>query len=88
MPYACDAEKTSAVMACCDAKGFGGDEDVELLRELRINGLLDKFEGLVLLGLGPPAMSSFVVTVLQCRVGNKELRARRVEACEAGKNGK
>jgi hypothetical protein len=69
-------------MVCCDAKGFGGDEDEELLSELRMKGLLDRFEGLVLLGLGPPAMSSFVVTVLQCRVGNKE-RA----AVEAGRGG-
>jgi hypothetical protein len=62
-------------MVLCDANGFGGDEEDELLRELLMNGLLDRFEGLVLLGLGPPAMSSFVVTVLRRRVGNKELRS-------------
>jgi hypothetical protein len=39
---------------------FGGDDEVELLREPWGNGLLDKLEGLVLLGLGPPAMLSFV----------------------------
>jgi hypothetical protein len=63
-------------MVFCDANGFGGDEEEELLRELRMKGLLDRFEGLVLLGLGPPAMSSFVVTVLGRRVGNKELQSR------------
>jgi hypothetical protein len=62
-------------MVFCDANGFGGDEEEELLRELRMKGLLDRFEGLVLLGLGPPAMSSFVVTVLGRRVGNKELQS-------------
>jgi hypothetical protein len=51
-------------MVCCDAKGFGGEEEDELLREPCMNGLLERFEGLVLLGLGPPAISSFVVTVL------------------------
>jgi hypothetical protein len=30
MPYMGGA-KTSAVMVLCDAKGFGGDDDVELL---------------------------------------------------------
>ena len=64
MPYVCDAEKTSAVMVCCEAKGLGGDEEVELLREPCMNGLLERFEGLVLLGLGPPAISSFVVALL------------------------
>jgi hypothetical protein len=67
MPYMCDAEKTSAVMVFCEAKGFGGDDDVELLWEPWRKGLLDRFEGLVLLGLGLPAMSSFVVTVLRRR---------------------
>ena len=55
----CDA-KTSAVMVLCEAKGFGGEEDVELLWEPWGKGLLDRFEGLVLPGLGLEAMSSFV----------------------------
>lgn len=47
-------------MVFCDEKGcFGGDEDVELKDPWR-NGLLERFEGLVLLGLGPPAMIPFV----------------------------
>jgi hypothetical protein len=64
MPYACEPGNTSAVMACCDVKGLGGEEEEELLREPCMNGLLERFEGLVLLGLGPPAISSFVVAVL------------------------
>lgn len=79
MPYACDAEKTSAVMVFCDEKGFGGDEEVELLREPWRKGLLDRFEGLVLLGLGPPAMLSFVVAVLR-RPRDKEVRSGRANA--------
>jgi hypothetical protein len=67
MLYMCDAAKTSAVMVFCEAKGFGGDDDVELLWEPWRKGLLDRFEGLVLLGLGLPAMSSFVVSVLRRR---------------------
>lgn len=54
--YACDAEKTSVVMVLWDEKGFGGDEEVELLRELWRKGLFDRFEGLVLVGLGPRAI--------------------------------
>jgi hypothetical protein len=84
IPYVCDDEKTSAVMLCWDAKGFGGEDDVELLKEPCINGLLERFEGLVLLGLGPPAISSFVVAVLRRRVGNKERRSRRVESLGRG----
>lgn len=38
-------------------KGFGGEEEVELLREPCRKGLFDRFEGLVLLGLGPPAIA-------------------------------
>jgi hypothetical protein len=88
MAYGCDAENTSAVMLCCDAKGFGGEDDVELLREPCMNGLLERFEGLVLLGLGPPAISSFVVAVLRRRVEDKELGSRRVESRgEAGSFG-
>jgi hypothetical protein len=71
-------------MVFCDAKGFGGEEEEELLRELRMNGLLDRFEGLVLLGLGPPAMSSFIVTVLLRRVGNKELRSGKSRRARRG----
>jgi hypothetical protein len=65
-------------MVCCEEKGLGGDDEVELLREPCRNGLLERFDGLVLLGLGPPAISSFVVTVLRRRVGDKERRSRRV----------
>ena len=79
MPYVCD-EKTSAAMACCEVKGLGGEDDEELLMEPCINGLLERFEGLVLLGLGPPAMSSFVSRCSGGRVGNKERRWRRGEA--------
>lgn len=35
-------------------------------------GLLERFDGLVLLGLGPPAILSFVVAVLRRRVRDKE----------------
>jgi hypothetical protein len=31
----CDAEKTSAVIVFCEEKGFGGEDEVELLREPR-----------------------------------------------------
>jgi hypothetical protein len=55
-------------MVFCDVKGFGGDEDEELLWEPWCGyGLVDRFEGLVLLGLGLLAMSSFVVTILRRR---------------------
>jgi hypothetical protein len=62
MLYAWEVEKTSAVMVFLE-NSLGGEEELELLREPWRNGLLDKFEGLVLLGLGPPAISSFVVEV-------------------------
>jgi hypothetical protein len=55
MPYVC-AEKTSAVMVFCGEKSFGGDDEVELLMEPVGYGLLERFEGLVLVGLGPPAI--------------------------------
>jgi hypothetical protein len=60
--------KTSAVMVLCDAKGFGGDDEVELLWEPWEpwgKGLLDRLEGLVLLGLGRAAMSAFVFAVYE-----------------------
>ena len=47
-------------MVLWEAKGFGGEEEVELLWEPWGKGLLDRFEGLVLPGLGLAAMSSFV----------------------------
>jgi hypothetical protein len=51
---------TSAVMVACEGNAvFGGDVEVEL-KEPCANGLFDKFEGLVLFGLGPPAMSSLL----------------------------
>jgi hypothetical protein len=53
---ACDPGKTSAVILCCDEKGTGGEEAV-VLNESRVYALLERLEGLVLLGLGPPAMS-------------------------------
>jgi hypothetical protein len=49
-----------------------------------INGLLERFEGLVLLGLGPPAISSLSSRCGGGRGGNKE---RRVEGGEAGGRG-
>ena len=62
MLYVCDAEKTSAVMVFCDEKDcFGGEDEVELLKDPWRNGLLERLEGLVLLGLGPPAILSFVL---------------------------
>jgi hypothetical protein len=81
MPYVC-GEKTSAAMECCDEKGLGGEDEVELLMEPCMNGLLERFEGLVLLGLGPPAISSFVVTVLRwpCWEQRAAVEARRGEA--------
>jgi hypothetical protein len=83
MPYVC-GEKTSAAMACCDEKGLGGDDEEELLMEPCMNGLLERFEGLVLLGLGPPAISSLSSRVCGGRVGNKE---RRLEGGEADAGG-
>jgi hypothetical protein len=59
----CEAEKTSAVIVFCEEKGFGGEDEVELLRDPRGYGLLERLEGLVLLGLGPPAISSCVSEV-------------------------
>jgi hypothetical protein len=48
-------------MVFCDEYGcFGGDDDVELKEPWRNGLLLDILEGLVLLGLGPPAMLAFV----------------------------
>lgn len=47
----------------CEAKSFGGDDDVELVWEPWGKGLLDRTEGLVLLGLGLVAMVSCVVTL-------------------------
>lgn len=58
--YGCEEVKTSAVMVFCEKGGFGGEEDAEL-KELWRNGLLERLDGLVLLGLGPPAMFSFVL---------------------------
>jgi hypothetical protein len=89
MPYVCD-EKTSAAMACCDVKGLGGEDDVELLMDPCINGLLERFEGLVLLGLGPPAISSFVVAVVRrpCWEQRAAVEARRVGGGEADKRGR
>lgn len=53
-------EKTSAVIAPAEKGSFGGDEEVELKEPCR-NGLLDeRLDGLVLLELGPAAMSFFV----------------------------
>lgn len=57
-----DDEKTSAVIVFCE-NNFGGDDELELLSEPCRKGLLERMEGLVLLGLGPPAISSFVVEV-------------------------
>jgi hypothetical protein len=39
-----------------EKKCFGGEDEVELLKEPCRNGLWERLEGLVLLGLGPPAM--------------------------------
>lgn len=50
-------------------------------------GLLERLEGLVLLGLGPPAMLSFVGTVLRRRGEDKE-RATGTRRVEAGENGR
>lgn len=48
-----------------DEKGcFGGEDEVEL-KEPCGNGLLERLEGLVLLGLGPPAILSFVLPLSQ-----------------------
>lgn len=63
----------------CEAKSFGGDDDVELVWEPWGKGLLDRTEGLVLLGLGLVAMVSCVVT-LSGRVSQGQ-RARP-EGCD------
>jgi hypothetical protein len=74
-------------MVLCDAKGFGGEEEVELLREPWWNGLLDRFEGLVLLGLGPPAIFWLCVQGVAAGVGRtKKVRSRRVDGYEARKS--
>jgi hypothetical protein len=73
-------------MVFCDAKScLGGEDDEELLRELRRYGLWERFEGLVL-GLGPAAMLLFVWSVLRrpgARQSGAARRARRVAAAEA-----
>jgi hypothetical protein len=83
---ACDAEKTSAAMVFCDENcALGGEEEFELKEPCK-NGLLDKLEGLVLLGLGPPAILSFVLPLFR-RASRRQrgVRSWRVEACEANK---
>jgi hypothetical protein len=62
MLYVWDDEKTSAVIVFW-VNSFGGEDELELLSEPWRKGLLERLEGLVLLGLGPPAISSFVVEV-------------------------
>lgn len=59
-------------MVFCGEKGLGGDDDVELLSEPWGKGLWERFEGLVLLGLGPRAILSVVVAVLQQAWSDKE----------------
>jgi hypothetical protein len=72
-------------MVFCGEKGcFGGDEEVELKEPCR-KGLLERLEGLVLLGLGPPAILSFVLPYVGGRLKDKETRSWRVEAWEARK---
>jgi hypothetical protein len=77
--------KASAVMVLCDANNFGGDDDVELLWEPWGKGLLDRTEGLVLLGLGLVVMVSCVVTLLGrvsqgTKDGGSRARGMRQEA--------
>lgn len=69
----------------CEKGGFGGEEDAEL-KELWRNGLLERLEGLVLLGLGPPAMTSFVLPLSQKWCRDKELGASRIERWEASES--
>lgn len=71
-------------MFCDENKCFGGDEDEELLSELCRNGLLDRFEGLVLLGLGPPAMLLFVWVVLRWPRARQSGAVEAGEACRSG----
>lgn len=53
-------EKTSAVIAPAGKGNFGGEDEVELKEPCR-NGLLEeRLDGLVLLELGPAAISFFV----------------------------
>lgn len=67
----------------CDENGcFGGDDDEALLRELRRKGLLERFDGLVLVGLGPPAMVVFVRRgVLRWPRARQSDVVEAVEAC-------
>lgn len=69
----CDAEKTSAVMVFCGEKRLGGDDEVELLREPWGKGLLERLDGLVLVGLGPRAILSWVGAVLQRALRDEEV---------------
>jgi hypothetical protein len=48
-------------MALDEKDCFGGEDEVELLKDPCKKGLLERLEGLVLLGLGPPAIVSFVL---------------------------
>jgi hypothetical protein len=75
-------------------KGFGGEDEVELLIEPWRYGLLERFEGLVLLGLGPPAMLSFEMIECGCgrrgdggNGGDKECGGSGGEACGVMRRG-
>ena len=76
---------------CDENRCLGGEDEEELLSELCINGLLERFEGLVLLGLGPPAMLSLSGRYRAGRVRDKAVRwwrSRRVASeqmqCRSG----
>jgi hypothetical protein len=89
MAYVCDAEKTSAVMALDEKDCFGGEDEVELLKDPCRKGLLERLEGLVLLGLGPPAIVSFVLPLSRLGLWRQSVPvvASRDETCDAKRRG-
>ena len=58
---------------------------MELLKEPWRKGLLETLEGLVLLGLGPPAILPLSCRSLSWRCGDKECQSWQIETYEARK---
>jgi hypothetical protein len=68
-------------MVLCEAKSFGGDDEVELLWEPWGKGLLERTDGLVLLGLGLVAMAWLSCVVTLSGRESQEQRTRP-EGCD------
>lgn len=80
-------ENPSALMVFCDGKDVcGGDVEVELKELCR--GVMERLEGLVLVGLGPPAILPLSCRELSGRSRDKEVcgrgGARRAKRANAG----